>query len=126
MYVKLGGRNPDPVLLDAMPHSGKEMETLYDAQDTTQGQDMAVTDAYNNYYVHLADALEHNPEKLPEFLKMIHAFDSVDNVDEWPSLCGLASKIYDARPDAYISAVNKLGPEFKQQAIDCKKPPDAP
>jgi hypothetical protein len=43
-----------------------------------------------------------------------------------PWLCGLASKIYDAHPAAYISAVNRLAPAFKQEALDCKKAPDAP
>jgi hypothetical protein len=126
MYSKLGGMNPAAVLISAVPTSGKEMEALYDAQDTKQGQDMAVTEAYHRFYSHLADALERNPERLPQFLRMIHAFDFVDNVDEWPWLCGLASKIYKAHPDAYMSAVNRLQPKFKREAMDCKQPPDAP
>ncbi len=86
MYSKLEGTNPDAVLINAMPNTGKEMETLYDAQDTKLGQDMAVTEAYNTFYTRLADALGRNPECLPQFLRMIHVFHYVDNVDEWPWL----------------------------------------
>jgi len=126
MYAKLRGPNANSVLISAMPSDGKEMEALYHAQDTKQGQDMAVTEAYNTFYTQLAGALERNPERLPQFLRMIHAFNYVDIVDEWPWLCGLASKIYDAHPDAYISAVNRLEPAFRQEAADCKQAPDAP
>jgi hypothetical protein len=126
MYSKLGGPNPDVVLIDAMPSDGKEMEALYHGQDTQQGQDMTVTKAYDAFYTWLADALGRHPEELPRFLRMIHAFHYVDIVDEWPWLCGLASKIYDTHPDAYISAVSKLEHEFRSEAMDCKQPPDAP
>lgn len=126
MYSSLGGPNPDAVLIGAMPSNGKEMEALYDAQDTKHGQDMAVTEAYDSFYTRLADALGRNPEQLPQFLRMIHAFHYVDIVDEWPELCGLASKIYDTHPDAYTSAVNKLEPAFRREAMDCKQAPDAP
>ena len=126
MYVQLRGSSPDAMLIRAMPADGGEMEALYKAQDTKQGQDMAVTEAYSAYYTNLADALSRDPERLPQFLKMIHAFNLVDIVDEWPWLCGLASKIYDANPRVYISAANKLDPKFRQQALDCKEPPDAP
>ena len=126
MYTKLEGPDHDAVLISAMPTDGKEMEALYHAQDTRQGQDMAVTEAYNTFYTRLADALGRNPERLPQFLRMIHAFHYVDIVDEWPWLCGLASKIYDTHPDAYISAATRLEPAFKQEAMDCKQAPDAP
>jgi hypothetical protein len=126
MYSSLGGPNPDAVLIGAMPSNGKEMEVLYDAQDTKQGQDMAVTEARNAFYTQLADALGRSPERLPQFLRIIHAFHYVDNVDEWPWLCGLASKIYDNHPDAYISAIKRLESSFKQEAMDCKQAPDAP
>jgi hypothetical protein len=126
MHLRLGGPNPDTMLVRAMPADGSEMAALYKAQDTKQGQDMAVTEAYSAYYTNLADAVGRDPERLPQFLKMIHAFNFVDIVDEWPWLCGLASNIYDAHPDAYISAAKKLGPKFRQEALDCKEPPDAP
>jgi hypothetical protein len=84
MYSSLEGPNPDAILIGAMPSNGKEMEALYDAQDTKQGQDMAVTEAYYTFYTRLADALGRNPERLPQFLRMIHAFDYVDKVDESP------------------------------------------
>ena len=109
-----------------MPRNGEEMEALYNYQHTEQGQDMAVTKAYDTFYTRLADALDRNPEKLPQFLKMIHAFHYVDIVDEWPWLCGLASKIYDHHPAAYMSAVSRLDPGFKSEAMDCRQPPDAP
>jgi hypothetical protein len=64
MYSSLEGPNPDPILIGAMPSNGKEMEALYDAQDTKQGQDMAVTEAYYTFYTRLADALGRNPERL--------------------------------------------------------------
>ena len=126
IYLKLKGSNSDAMLIHAMPADGSEMEALYKAQDTKQGQDMAVTEAYTAYYTNLADAVGRDPERLPQFQKMIHAFNFVDIVDEWPWLCGLASKIYDAHPDAYISAASKLGPKFRQEALDCKEAPDAP
>ena len=126
MYTKLEGPNPEAILISAMPIDGKEMEALYHAQDTNQGQDTAVTEAYNTFYTQLADALGRHPERLPQFLRMIHAFHYVDNVDEWPWLCGLASKIYNTHSDAYISAVSKLEHEFKGEAMDCRKAPDAP
>ena len=126
MYSSLGGPNPDATLMGAMPSNGREMEAFYNAQDTKQGQDMAVTEARNTFYTRLADALGRNPERLPQFLRMIHAFHYTDNVDEWPWLCGLASKIYNAHSDAYISAANRLEPAFKQETMDCKQAPDAP
>lgn len=125
-YSSLGGLNSDAVLIGAMPSNGEEMEALYDAQDTKQGQDMAVTEARSSFYTGLAGALGRHPERLPQFLRMIHAFHYIDNVDEWPWLCGLASKIYDSYPDAYVSAVNRLEPAFKREAIDCKQAPEAP
>jgi hypothetical protein len=102
------------------------MEALYHAQQTEQGQDMAVTEAYDIFYTRLADALGRHPKRLPQFFRMVHAFHYVDIVDEWPWLCGLASKIYDAHPGAYTSAVGRLEPEFKSQALQCKQAPDAP
>src|SRR5262249_30856291 len=124
MYSKLGGPNPDPILISAMPSNGKEMEALYDAQDTEHEQDMAVTEAYDRFYSRLADATGRNPERLPQFLRMIHAFHFVDNADESPWLCGLASRIYDAHPKTYISAVSRLEPEFRSDAMNCRRPPD--
>src|ERR1700738_4820524 len=87
VYSKLGGLESDTVLIGAMPSDGKEMKAFYDSQDTNQGQDMLVTEAYNTFYSRLAEALGRNPSKLPQFLRMIHAFHFVDNVDEWPWLC---------------------------------------
>src|SRR5260370_19128351 len=40
MISKLGGSNPDAVLISAMPTTGKEMQALYDAQVTKQRQAM--------------------------------------------------------------------------------------
>ena len=57
-----------------MPSTGKDMEALYDAQDTRAGQDMAVTKAYSEYYPALADAVARHPVYLPQFLRMIHSF----------------------------------------------------
>jgi hypothetical protein len=86
LYSKLGAADQDAVLLNAMPSTGKEMEALYDAQDTRIGQDMAVTNAYSEYYPALAGAVARHPQYLPQFLRMIHSFHFVDNVDEWPWL----------------------------------------
>ena len=126
MYSKLGGPNPDPVLIGAMPTNGEEMQALYDAQDTAHGQDMAVTEARNEFYSKLTNALSRNPAKLPQFLRMIHAFHFVDNVDEWPWLCGLASTIFKAHPSEYMNAVGSVGKDYEKEALECKEPPDAP
>lgn len=126
VYTKLGGVDSDGALIGAMPSDGKEMEALYDSQDTNQGQDMLVTEAYNTFYSRLAEALGRNPSKLPQFLRMIHAFHFVDNVDEWPWLCGLASKIYKAHPREYAVAAAQAGKDYRKEALDCRVPPDAP
>ena len=125
-YANLKGRNPDAVLIRAMPVNGKEMEALYDAQDTRQGQDMAVTQAYGTFYTQLANALRRHPQRLPQFFKMIHSFHYVDNVDEWPILCELASRIYDTHPDEYKRAASRLSPQFRREAMECKQAPDVP
>jgi hypothetical protein len=126
MYSKLGGVKPDAVLTGAMPSDGEEMVAFYDSQDTKQGQDMAVTGAYHAFYSRLSIALGRDPVKLPQFLRMIHAFNFVDNVDEWPLLCGLAAKIYKVHPREYMAAVGQVEPEYKQEALECRKPPEAP
>ncbi len=126
MYTKFKGPISDSVLIGVMPSDGKEMEAFYQAQDTAQGQDMAVSEAYNIFYTQLAEALGRHPEKLPQFLRMIHAFHYVDNVDEWPWLCGLASKIYDTHPISYKAAAKSLKSEFRRDAVDCEQVPDAP
>lgn len=126
LYFKLGVANQDVVLLNAMPSDGKEMETFYNAQDTRQGQDKAVTEAYSEFYPALAGAVARHPQKLPKFLRMIHAFHFVDNVDESPWLCGLASGIYHANPDEYLKAVQQVEPGFREESLACKQPPDAP
>src|SRR4051812_38454505 len=46
-YVELKGKDADSVLLRSLPNNGKQMEQLYEAQDTRDGQDLAVTEAYN-------------------------------------------------------------------------------
>jgi len=125
-YFKLNGANRDDTLLNAMPSNGEEMKALYDAQDTQQGHDMVVTNAYNGYYSALAEIIIRHPEHLPQFLRMIHAFHFIDNVDEWPQLCGLASKAYKAHPKHYLNSVRKLEPEFRQEALACRNPPDVP
>jgi hypothetical protein len=101
-------------------------EALYDAQDTRAGQDRAVTKAYREYYPALANAVARHPLYLPQFLRMIHGLQFVDNVDEWPSLCGLASKIYKAHPGKYLTAVKKVEPRFRKESSACKQRPDAP
>ena len=126
VHFKLRGANSDTILINALPSNGKEMEALYDAQGTRQGQDMAVTDAYSTFYSAVSHALLRRPEQLPQFLRMIHAFHYVDNVDEWPWLCELASKVYDAAPQQYMRAVKQVEREYRQEALDCRKPPDAP
>jgi hypothetical protein len=126
MYSKLGGPNRDALLIGAMPSDDREMKALYDSQDTSQGQDMRVTEAYNSFYSRLADALGRNPAKLPQFLRMIHPFHFVDNADESPWLCGLASTIYKAHPRKYMTAVAQVEVDFKKEALECRNPPDAP
>jgi hypothetical protein len=126
MYSKLGGINSDAALIGAMPRDGKEMEAFYDAQDTDQGQDMAVTEAHGTYYSRLAEALGRSPANLPQFLRMIHAFHFVDNVDESPWLCGLASDIYEAHPKQYMVAVGRVGKDYKKEALECRQPSDMP
>lgn len=126
LYSKLTTANSDRLLLDSMPSTGEQMEALYDAQDTRGGQDMAVTKAYSEYYPALADAVARHPLYLPQFLRTIHSFHFVDNVDEWPWLCGLASKIYQAHPSEYLTAVKQVEPRFRRESAVCKEPPDAP
>lgn len=126
MYYRLHGANADAVLLNALPDNGREMEDLYAAQDTRAGQDMAVTEAYNTFYTALSNVLARRPEQIPQFLRMIHAFHYVDNVDEWPWLCGLASNVYAAAPQQYRSAVKHVEKEYRKEASACEKPPEAP
>ena len=125
-YSKLRGRNSDVVLIQAMPIDGREMEAFYDSQDTNQGQDTQVTEAYNTYYSRLAAAVGRNPAKLPQFLRMIHAFHFVDNVDESPWLCVLASTIYKAHRHDYMAAVAQVEAEYKKESLECRNPPDIP
>jgi hypothetical protein len=125
-YVELKGKDADSVLLSSLPNNGKQMEQLYGAQDTRDGQDLAVTDAYNTFYKAVSQAVRRRPEHLPHFLRMIHAYHYVDNVEEWPHLCELASTIYDQIPSQYIVAVKALEPEYRREALDCRKPLDAP
>jgi hypothetical protein len=125
-YYKLGGRNADSLLLRSLPRDGKQMKHLYEAQDTREGQDMAVTEAYNTFYEASADAVVKHPLYLPHFLRMIHSFNYEDNVDEWPWLCGLASKIYSRVPQQYMTAVGKLERAYRKDALNCREGPDAP
>jgi hypothetical protein len=125
-YSQLHGTNPDRLILLSLPKNGSEMEQLYDAQDTAKGQDMAVSSLFFKYYEAVAKAVTRNPKYLPHFLRMIHSFDEVDNVDEWPDLCGLASKIYVEKPREYMSAAASLEPKYRKEAFDCRVAPDAP
>jgi hypothetical protein len=132
MYCKLRGPDADSVLIASMPDNGREMDSFYDSQDiydaqgNVQWHDEAVNDAYHAYYRCLADAVARNPDELPRFLEMIHSFDYVDNVDEWPWLCGLASRLYQIHPRQYMIAATKLSGELRSEAIACRVPPDAP
>jgi hypothetical protein len=125
-YYKLGGNNADSLLLKTLPTDGKQMQQFYEAQNTREGQDMAVTKAYTTFYEASADAIAKYPSYLPHFLRMIHSFHYVDNVDEWPWLCGLASKIYKKVPKQYMTAVGKLELEDRKEALNCRQAPDAP
>lgn len=87
---------------------------------------MAVTEARNRFYPQLADALGRNPEKLPQFIRMIHAYHFVDNVDEAPWLCGLASTIFKSHPKQYMAAAARVGGDYEKEALECREPPDAP
>jgi hypothetical protein len=121
IYSKLRGPNADAVLLAALPSNGREMETFYDAQDTDEGQDKAVTAAYYAFYKGISKAVIRRSALLPQFLRMIHAFHYIDNVDEWPMLCDLAQKIYVAAPKQYMRAVNRVELEYREEALECRE-----
>jgi hypothetical protein len=125
-YHKLGGNDADSLLLKSLPIDGKQMQQFYESQNTREGQDMAVTVAYTTFYEATAKAVANHPSYLPHFLRMIHSFNYVDNVDEWPWLCGLASEIYSRVPKQYMTAVGKLEPQYRKEALNCRREPDAP